>query len=56
MLSLLADVEAHGGELVVNTEVECIIFSAHRIDVKTSDEPETALSTRYLINPAGVSV
>jgi L-2-hydroxyglutarate oxidase LhgO len=55
MLSLLADVEANGGQLVVNTEVDCVSFSAHGIDVKINDEHGTVLSTRYLINSAGLS-
>tara|TARA_R110001592_G_scaffold114824_5_gene314991 strand:+ start:1149 stop:2270 length:1122 start_codon:yes stop_codon:yes gene_type:complete len=55
MMSLLADTERRGGQLVTNTEVDSFDFSAGIIKLKINDAQRTELLTKYLVNAAGLS-
>lgn len=55
MMSLLADIEHRGGKLVPHTKVDGIDPGSGAIIVEIDDEAGTTVSTRFLINAAGLS-
>ncbi len=54
MLSLQADVEAHGGLVALNTAVVRIAAKSHGFDLQCDSDGETRLRCQELVNAAGL--